>query len=242
MDGLADEVVVVTGGASGIGAAVVERLLHEGARPVAWDLAIEDAGTDAMAVDVTDEDAVRDALAQVRAATGPVTGFVNCAGVMGTPARIADLRVAAVQSVFDVNSTGVLVTMKHVLAAMVEHGRADGGHLPGIVNVASNAALRARTGLGPYAASKAAVLAWTRTAAHEYGRHGIRVNAVCPGGTRTPMMDGVADDTAQALARTIPLGRFAAPEEIASVVVFLLSADAAYVSGASVVVDGAATA
>lgn len=242
MDGLADQVVVVTGGASGIGAAVVERLRREGARPVAWDLGVEDDRADAMAVDVTDEDAVRDALAHVRTTIGPVTGFVNCAGVMGTPGRIADLPVATVKSVFDVNSTAVMVTMKHVLGAMVEQDGTDGVHRPGIVNVASNAALRARTGLGAYAASKAAVLAWTRSAAHEYGRHGIRVNAVCPGGTLTPMMDGVADDAAQALTRTIPLGRFAAPEEIASVVVFLLSADAAYVSGASVVVDGAATA
>jgi NAD(P)-dependent dehydrogenase (short-subunit alcohol dehydrogenase family) len=237
MAGLADRVVVVTGGGSGIGAAVVTRLRAAGARVVAWDLDVDDAAADAMAVDVTDEDTVAAALARVREAHGPVSGLVNCAGVMNRPARIADLSVDDTRRVFAVNSHAVVVTMKHVLAAMVDDDVAGS-----VVNVASNAALRARTGLGPYAASKAAVLAWTRSAAREYGRHGIRVNAVCPGGTRTPMMGDVDADAADALTRTIPLGRFAEPDEIAATITFLLSDEASYVSGATLVVDGAATA
>lgn len=236
MDTLSDRTVIVTGGASGIGAAVMQVVADAGGRAIAWDATVpDDAGTDTVVVDVTDEEAVRDALADVRGTHGDLHGFVNCAGVMGTANRIVDLRLADVRRTFEVNTHGVLTTMKHVLAAMVDTG---GGS---IVNVASNAALQARVGLGPYSASKAAVLAWTRTAAREYGRHGIRVNAVCPGGTMTPMMDGIDDDVASELARTIPLGRFADPREVATTIAFLLSDDASYVSGAILVVDGGAT-
>lgn len=237
MDGIRDRCTIVTGGASGIGAAVVERLRREGARTVVWDLAPAEAadGHSAAVVDVTDEAAVGSALAEAIQRHGPLHGFVNCAGVMGGAHRVADQPLDAVRRTFEINTHAVLVTMKAALTAMLETGSGA------IVNVASNAALHARPGLSPYSASKAATLAYTRTAAREYGRYGIRVNAVCPGGTMTPMMGPVKAEVAEELARTIPLGRFAEPEEIAAVVVFLLSADASYLSGASVVVDGGAT-
>lgn len=236
MRGLEQRCVIVTGGASGIGAATVERLRDAGAVPVVWDLAVPDGetGPDHVRVDVTDETAVAQALADAVDRHGRLHGFVNCAGTLGEAHKLARQPLESARRTFEINTHAVLVTMKHALPVLVDGG---GGS---IVNVASNAALHARPGLAPYSASKAATIAYTRTAAREYGRHGVRVNAVCPGGTRTPMMGPVDDEVAAELARTIPLGRFAEPAEIAAVIAFLLSDDAAYVSGASIVVDGGA--
>jgi NAD(P)-dependent dehydrogenase (short-subunit alcohol dehydrogenase family) len=235
--GLPDRCIVVTGAASGIGAATVERLRAEGAITVSWDLSpveVSEPHSSAV-VDVTDEDAVAAAVAAAVERHGPIHGLVNCAGTLGDAHKLARQPLDRVRRTFEINTHAVLATMQHALAVMVPAGRGA------IVNVASNAALHARPGLGPYSASKAATIAYTRTAAREYGRHGIRVNAVCPGGTVTPMMGPIDDDVAADLARTIPLGRFAQPEEIAAAVAFLLSDDASYLSGAALVVDGGAT-
>lgn len=238
MRGLAEKVVVVTGGASGIGAATVARLSQEGATPVAWDITpVEDAPAGASAVvDITDDTAVAQGIVDVLAAHGRLDGLVNCAGMLVRPARIADQELEHVRRVFELNTHAMLTCTQHAVRAMYEAG---GGS---IVNVASNAALRARPGLAPYSASKAAVLAYTATAAAEYGRSGIRVNAVCPGGTITPMMGDPDTPEVQELVRGIPLRRLAEPTEIAATIAFLLSEDAAYVTGATLVVDGGATA
>lgn len=238
MRGLAGRVVIVTGGASGIGAATVARLSEEDAVPIAWDIAaVEGAapGTSAV-VDITVEAAVADVVAQVLADHGRIDGLVNCAGMLVRPARVAEQPLDHVRRVFDLNTHATLTCTQQVLPAMCDAG---GGS---IVNVASNAALRARPGLAPYSASKAATLAYTATAAAEYGRAGIRVNAVCPGGTVTPMMGDPDAPAVQELVARIPLRRLAEPAEIAATIAFLLSDDAAYVTGATLVVDGGETA
>jgi NAD(P)-dependent dehydrogenase (short-subunit alcohol dehydrogenase family) len=235
MRGLEGRTVIVTGGASGIGAATVERLRALGAHAIAWDVAgIDEADDDARVVDVTDEGAVEAGIADAVGRHGALYGLVNCAGTLGRPSRLTLQPVDEARHTFELNTHAVLGTMKHALASMVP--QREGA----IVNVASNAALHARVGLAPYSASKAATLAYTRTAAREHGRHGIRVNAVCPGGTVTPMMGSPDEGAAAELMETIPLGRFARPDEVASTIVFLLSDEASYVSGASLVVDGAA--
>ena len=236
---LEGRVVAVTGAASGIGLATVELLRARGAVTVAWDRDRPEgvAGHHAAVLDVTDDEAVAAAVDGVVAELGGLHGLVNCAGTLGrTGDRIADQPLDRARLTFEVNAHAILSTMRCAIPHMVAAG---GG---AIVNVASNAALGARPGLAPYSASKAAALAYTRTAAREYGRDGVRVNAVCPGGTATGMVGDVTPEAMERVTRTIPLGRWAEPSEIARTIVFLLSDDASYVSGAALVVDGAATA
>lgn len=240
--------VVVTGAGSGVGRGIAQAVAEARGRVVATDLdaaaagetvsAVAAAGGEAfaLAVDVTDEAAVSRAIESAVKEYGAIDGWVNNAGVlrMGPAIEMTD-RDWAVQ--FEVNSHAVALCSHLAARQMISQGR--GG---AIVNVASNAALHARPGLGPYSASKAAVLAYTATAAAEYGGRGIRVNAVCPGGTVTPMMGDPHSPAVQELVRTIPLGRLAEPSEVAATIAFLLSDDAAYVTGATLVVDGGATA
>lgn len=238
MRDLEERVIVVTGAGSGIGLATVEALRGRGATTMSWDLSppTVDAPHRAAALDVTDDAAVKAAVSDTVSVLGRIDGLVNCAGTLGVAGpRIAEQPLDQVRRTTDINAHAVLSTMQCVLPIMVEVGRGA------IVNVASNAALGGRPGLAPYAASKAAVLSYTRTAAREYGPSGVRVNAVCPGGTRTPMVGDVDQAAAERVTRTIPLGRWAEPEEIAAVIVFLLSDAASYVSGAVIPVDGAAT-
>lgn len=239
MGDLHDRVVAVTGGASGIGLATVELLRSRGAVTVSWDLSPvpADPPHSAAPLDVTDADAVAEAVAAVLEHHGRIDGLVNCAGTLGhTGDLLADQPLDRARRTFEVNTHAALGTMQQVLPHMAAAGRGA------VVNVASNAALGGRPGLGPYAASKAALLAYTRTAAREYGRHGVRVNAVCPGGTSTPMVGDTTDEARERVTRAIPLGRWAEPAEVAATIVFLLSDDASYVSGATLVVDGGATA
>ncbi len=234
MRGIAGQHVIVTGGRSGIGAATVARLQEEGAVVSAWDL-VEGAGITEV-FDITDEGAMRAAFETAVARSGPPAGFVNCAGILADAATTVDQSLSASRAVFEVNTHATLLGLQLAVPAMIERG---GG---AIVNVSSNAALHAHRGLAPYAASKAAVLSYTRTAAAEYGRRGVRINAVCPGGTRTRMLEGSTPEQIAAFTSSIPLGRLADPAEIAGVIVFLLSDDASYMTGATVVIDGGMTA
>lgn len=238
MPDLSGRVMVVTGAASGIGLATCALLGDRGATVVGWDRtgATDSDSEHLVVVDVTLEEQVALAVDRVITQHDRIDGLVNCAGTLGLAGtRTADQPMERVRHTFEVNTHAVMSTMQAVLPHMVTAG---GGT---IVNVASNAALGGRPGLGPYAASKAAVIALTRTAAREYGSQGVRVNAVCPGGTATPMVGDVDDAQLERVTRSIPLGRWAEPHEIATVIAFLLSADASYVSGATIVVDGGAT-
>jgi NAD(P)-dependent dehydrogenase (short-subunit alcohol dehydrogenase family) len=240
---LAGKVAVVTGGASGMGASHVRSLAREGAKVAIADIA-SDAGT-ALAdelraagheasyhrLDVSDPDAWRQVVADVESAHGPADVLVNNAGVQVRSAGI-DADDREWDLVTSVNQRGVFLGMSAVIPGMVENG---GGS---IINVASIAALVGLQGMIPYQGSKAAVLGLTRGTAVTYGRHNIRVNAICPGLVVTGMTASASVGAVAALKAKIPLGRDGRPEEVSAAVVFLASDESSYITGVTLPIDG----
>jgi NAD(P)-dependent dehydrogenase (short-subunit alcohol dehydrogenase family) len=249
--GVEDKVVLVTGGASGLGEAAVGLLAAGGAKIVVADLdaargdavvaAAREAGAEAQfrATDVTQEADVAAAVAVALDTWGRLDGAINNAGTTGPSGQTADYSLEDWNRVLALNLTGVFLGLKHEIPAMVANG---GGS---IVNTSSGAGLVGFAGLPAYVASKHGVIGLTRAAALEYIRAGVRINAVCPGSTRTPMLEGFmgGDPTIEKMmAQSAPIGRLARPEEIAAAMVWLLSDAASFVVGHAFAVDGGAVA
>jgi len=248
--GLEGKTAIVTGGGTGIGEAAVNRLLHEGACVLAVDrdsdrlAALAERSGPELAVfnaDVSREDAWRMIMGRAEASFGSAELLVNNAGVLGETADLADLSMENWDNVMAVNARGVVLGMR----AMARHLIARKS--PGaIVNTASVGAMRANPKRLAYAASKAAVIAITHGASHGLGPYGIRINAVAPGATATRMSLEV--DAARVLGgsrpdiQTRPIVRKAQPEEVANLIVWLLSDEASYVTGSIYTVDGGMTA
>jgi len=225
-------VALVTGGASGIGAATVDLLREHGATVVATDLR-GDAGVEGL--DVTDEDAVDAMVASVLERHGRLDLAANVAGTSGRYAEVAEAASDDWRHTLAVNLDGVFFCLRAELRAMRSAERGS------IVNVASSAARMGVPGLSAYSASKHAVLGLTKSAALEVARHGIRVNAVCPGSVDTPMLRSFAGgDEAQLerMGRRAPMGRLGRPIEIAEAIVWLLSDAAGFVTGHALSPDG----
>jgi NAD(P)-dependent dehydrogenase (short-subunit alcohol dehydrogenase family) len=232
---LAGRVALVTGGASGIGAATVALLRERGATVVAADVVGGDGVTP---LDVTDEAAVDAAVAAVVAEHGRLDLAANVAGTSGTYSEVVDTRTDHWRHTLSVNLDGVFFCLRAELRAMLAAG---GGS---IVNVASGAARMGVPGLADYSASKHAVIGLTKSAAIEVIRKGIRVNAVCPGTVRTPMLRGFlgGDEALEKIGRQSPIGRLGEPAEVAEAIVWLLSDAASFVSGSIVAPDGGVSA
>lgn len=243
-----DHCVVVTGGASGIGAATARALVAEGGRVVIADVQEEagralagELGQSALffRTDVTVEDDIAGAIAAAQKKLGPLTGMVNNAGVVGAVGSIMATSAEAFDRTMAILARGVFLGIKHAARAMRPHGRG------GIVSLSSTAGVMG--GLGPhvYSMAKHGVVGITKSAAAELAPLGIRVNAVAPGGTVTPMTrqlgDGSVEDTAQFIAENSPLRISCEPEDIAAGILFLLSDDARQVTGHTLVLDAGLT-
>ena len=241
------KIALVTGGSSGIGRASALAFAREGAKVVVADVTaeggqetvrlIKEAGGEArfLKVDVARAAEVETLITQTVAAYGRLDCAYNNAGIEGAFVSTTEYPEADWDRVLAINLKGVWLCMKYEIAQMLQQG---GG---AIVNTASGAGLVGVAGLSAYVASKHGVVGLTKTAALEYAKAGIRVNAVCPGVIQTPMVARLTSqrpEMAEALVAAEPMGRTGKPEEIAEAVVWLCSEAASFVTGHAMSVDG----
>ena len=233
-------VAVVTGGASGIGAACCSMLAERGAKVAVIDCdatraetIAKEVGGRSWAADVTDEQSLQFAARSIEAELGPVEVLVNSAGIIQLPQRPTELSMAAWDDVVRVDQRGTYLACLVFAKQMLQRRRGA------IINIASIAGMRSMP-LHAYAPAKAAVISITACLAAEWGPAGIRVNAVSPGYTRTQALQAAIDKgerDVSLLEKNAALGRLVEPEEIAKVVAFLASSEATAITGANVPVD-----
>jgi 2-hydroxycyclohexanecarboxyl-CoA dehydrogenase len=236
---------LVTGGASGIGAATCRRLAAEGARVAVTDLAVEPArelaselGGEGLELDVSSEVSVREAVAEAEATLGPVELLVNNAGIEGEGGFFATTDPVQWDAVLTIDLRGVMTVTHAVLGGMQERGYGR------IVNVASEAGRVGSQLAGAYSAAKAGVIGFTKTIAREGARFGVTCNAVAPGPIATPMLERTGESgelgsrLVQGMVAATAMGRPGTPEEVAAAIAFLASDDASFVTGETLGVSG----
>ena len=235
VNGLQGLRVLVTGAAGGIGSRVVARLVTEGAHVAATDIvapALEGISF-AAAAEITDENSVAALVAATEVALGGIDALVAVAGIQ-VSGPTHEVSAADFRKVLEVSVMGTFLTTKAVVPAMLAQGSGR------IVTFGSTAAVVAAPELAAYAAAKGAVLQFTKSVAVEYARQGIRANCVCPGGTMTPLLAEIDKHRTgpDHFREGHPIGRYADPNKVASVVAFLLSDDSSFVLGSTLMVDG----
>ncbi|MFY9529018.1 MAG: glucose 1-dehydrogenase [Candidatus Acidiferrales bacterium] len=243
---MSSPVVLVTGALTGIGRATAVAFAREGARIVVsgrreqegkkLEKELRELGAEVEFVktDVRHDDDIRALIDKTVARFGRLDAAVNCAGTEGTPGPVTEQTAETYAATFDTNVLGTLLSMKHELRVMLPQGSGS------IVNISSAYGSIGAAGASVYVASKHAVEGLTKSAALEVAGTGVRVNVVAPGTTDTGMLTRFTDtdENKAALVSTVPIKRLARPEEIAHVIAFVSSANASYMTGASIPVDG----
>jgi len=246
MGRLDGKIAIVTGAGQGIGRGIAEKLATEGATVVVTDVNEETAGETAAAIgggaiailtDVTSRESVAAMVAQARERFGRIDVLVNNAG-WDKVGPFVDSDPADWDRVIAINLYGVLNTSKAVLPVMAEQGHGT------VVNIASDAGRVGSSGEAVYSGAKGGIIAFTKTTAREMARHQITANCVCPGPADTALFASIGGDNPKlrdALIRAIPLRRLAQPADIANAVAFLVSDEAAYITGQTLSVSGGLT-
>jgi len=254
MQRFTDSVVLITGGGSGLGRATAVQLAQEGAILSLVDVsadglaasenAVREVAPDArvltITADVSDPEQVERYVTTTVAELGRIDGFFNNAGIEGKQNPTEDYGADEFAKVLGINLSGVFLGLKHVLKVMHEQGSGS------VVNTASVGGIRGVGNQSGYAAAKHGVVGLTRNSGVEYGQYGIRVNAIAPGAIWTPMVENSMkqldpndpEGAAQEFVQTNPMKRFGRPEEIASVVTFLLSDQSSFINASVIPIDG----
>ncbi|WBU39058.1 SDR family oxidoreductase [Homoserinibacter sp. YIM 151385] len=247
-------VILITGGGSGLGRATAVHVAKEGARLALVDVseaglaatveAVQAAAPDAEILthvaDVADEAQVAGYVAATLERFGRVDGFFNNAGIEGKQGATEEYGSEEFARVLSINLSGVFLGLKHVLAVMREQGSGS------VVNTASVGGIRGVGNQSGYAAAKHGVVGLTRNSAVEYGQHGVRINAIAPGAIWTPMVEGSMrqidpqnpEKAAEQFVQANPMKRYGRPEEIGSLVAFLLSDESTFINAAVIPIDG----